>query len=802
MKTSGYHLFGFLSLFLLVVPAHAQSGYGQAVAVGDGDILVGESANRMSSGVVYVYRRDGSGRWTETAQVTASDATAGDRFGQAIAVDGQVMMVAAAPGGNGVVYVYETDGTGTWREVTRLQAEDGESRSFGAAIALSGGVALIGAPGRGAGGFGFGGGAPPADGPAGAVHVFQRYAGGTWSHQQTIAGEDVASADRFGAAVALDGNRALIGAPGQNRAAGAAYGFSREADGTWRQLAKVTANGLEQRNGFGGTVALQGNTAFVGAPGANGTIGTVFVFAYDGAGGEWRQASQLSPFDGVRRYQFGSSIAFTGSEVWVGAPGAAGGGRVYRFRRDPAGDWMGSIKLASRQTEGRDGFSGTLAVHGKIAVAGAPGDDFGAGTAIVFEQDAGGATWSEQAKIFSDVKGIDPVLGDQADCDEGNAHVFGCSDVDLVSFLPVHAIGGERGVRTNDVWGWTDAQTGKEYAIVGMSNAASFVDISDVFNPVYLGKLPLHEGARPSTWRDMKVYKDHAFIVSDGAGDHGMQVFDLTQLRDVRDGPVVFEETAHYDGIHSAHNIVINEATGYAYSVGSSAGGETCGGGLHMINIEDPRNPRFAGCFADPTTGRASTGYSHDAQCVIYEGPDREHQGKEICMGANETALSIADVTDKKNPVALSQATYPNVGYSHQGWFSEDQRYFYMNDELDELQRNFVGTRTLIWDVTDLDDPVLAKEYLSENTASDHNLYVRGDFMYQSNYNSGFRVFNIRDRENPVPVGFLDTVPYGEDGPGMGGSWSNYPFFESGVILVTSGNEGLFLVKRKSPEIL
>ncbi len=73
--------------------------------------------------------------------------------------------------------------------------------------------------------------------------------------------------------------------------------------------------------------------------------------------------------------------------------------------------------------------------------------------------------------------------------------------------------------------------------------------------------------------------------------------------------------------------------------------------------------------------------------------------------------------------------------------------------------------------------------------------------MYQSNYQSGFRVFNITDPENPVPVGFLDTVPYGEDEPGMGGSWSNYPFFQSGLIIVTSGNEGLFLVKRRRPEI-
>lgn len=795
MKKRGYHLFGFLFLFLVTVtPTQAQRGYGRVVAVGDGEVLVGEPANQMSPGVVYVYRRDGAGNWTESAQLMASDATAGDRFGQAIALRDQVMMVGAAPqeSGIGVVYVYEKAGSGTWREVARLQPSDGGKDSgFGTAIVLGGrgDVAMIGSPTQ--------------NDRAGAVYVFRRDTGGGWSQEQKLTGSDVQSGDRFGGAVAVDGDKALIGAPGQDTSTGAVYAFRRDADGSWRQLSKVTGNGLEQRSDFGATVALEGNSAFIGAPGANGSVGTVFAFGYDGVTGAWSQNSRLSPFDGERRYRFGSSIAFTGSETWIGAPGATGGGRVYRFRRDPvSSDWMGSIKLASRQVEGRDGFSGGLAVRGQIAVAGAPGDDFGAGTAIVFEQDAGGGTWSEQAKIFSEIKGIEPVVGDQADCEEGSAHVFDCSEINLVSFLPVHAIGGDRGVRTNDIWGWTDPETGKEYALVGLSNAASFVDISDPFNPVYVGKLPLPEGARPSVWRDIKVYKDHAFIVSDGAGNHGMQVFDLTQLRDVRNSPVVFEETAHYDGIHSAHNIVINGETGFAYSVGSSAGGETCGGGLHMINIQDPTNPTFAGCFSDPATGRRNTGYSHDAQCVIYRGPDREHRGKEICLGANETALSIADVTDKDNPVALARASYPNVGYAHQGWLTEDHKYFYMNDELDELQRNFVGTRTLIWDVTDLDDPLLVKEYLSENPATDHNLYIRGDFMYQSNYNSGFRLFNIRDRENPVPVGFLDTVPYGEDGPGMGGSWSNYPFFASGVIIVTSGNEGLFLVKRKRPEII
>ncbi|MDH3225080.1 MAG: choice-of-anchor B family protein, partial [Gemmatimonadota bacterium] len=188
--------------------------------------------------------------------------------------------------------------------------------------------------------------------------------------------------------------------------------------------------------------------------------------------------------------------------------------------------------------------------------------------------------------------------------------------------------------------------------------------------------------------------------------------------------------------------------------------------------------------------------YTHDAQCVVYDGPDEEHRGKEICFGANETALSIADVSDKENTVPLSMASYPNVGYSHQGWLTEDHTFFYMNDELDELQGTVPSTRTLIWDVTDLDDPILVREFQAENRASDHNLYIRGNLMYQSNYQSGLRVFDITDYGNPQEVAFFDTVP-GEDLPGMGGSWSNYPFFASGLIIVTSGNEGLFVVRKR-----
>ena len=262
-----------------------------------------------------------------------------------------------------------------------------------------------------------------------------------------------------------------------------------------------------------------------------------------------------------------------------------------------------------------------------------------------------------------------------------------------------------------------------------------------------------------------------------------------------------FEETAHYDQIASAHNIVINESTGFAYSVGTSSGGETCGGGLHMIDIRDPRNPMFAGCFSDTETGIRGTGYSHDALCIEYHGPDSEHAGREICFGSNENALSIADVTEKESPIKLSSASYPNVGYAHQGWVTEDHRYFYMDDEGDEFQNEWSGTRTLIWDITDLDDPVLVKEHFGETFTSDHNLYIKGDYVYQSNYVSGLRILDISDPENPKEVGFFDTVPWSEE-PGFDGSWSNYPFFESGTIVVASMKEGVFFLKKRQPELV
>ena len=393
------------------------------------------------------------------------------------------------------------------------------------------------------------------------------------------------------------------------------------------------------------------------------------------------------------------------------------------------------------------------------------------------------------------------ITGRKVACQQGLADGFPCQEIGLLSFTSITSLLGGLNVSartTNDIWGWEDPETGVEYALVGMNSGTSFVDISDGLNPRVVGFLPT--ATNNSTWRDIKVYEDHAFIVADASGLHGMQIFDLTELRAATGDPIIFSEVAHYDEFGAAHNIVINEESGFAYAVGIGFGGTTCGGGLHMINIQDPLSPVFAGCYADTTTGRRGTGYSHDAQCVIYNGPDVEHQGKEVCFGANETALNIADVTDKDNPVRLASADYPSVAYAHQGWLTEDHRYFYLDDELDEPGL-FSNTRTIIWDVQDLDDPVVANFYFAETNSRDHNQYVRGDFLFQSNYTSGLRILDISNPVNPVEVAFFDVLPL-DSGSAFNGSWSNYPYFSSGKIVATSIDEGLFILEPALADLL
>ena len=378
-------------------------------------------------------------------------------------------------------------------------------------------------------------------------------------------------------------------------------------------------------------------------------------------------------------------------------------------------------------------------------------------------------------------------------CENGSADGYPCDRVDLLSQLSPRELGAADSILLNDVWGWTDTRTGGEYALVGLMDGVAFVDVTEPHLPRYLGSLAATPGSRTTIWRDMKVFRDHAFVVAGGAGTHGMQVFDLRQLREVTE-PREFTPSALYNGVEASINLAINEETGFAYLLGSS-GGETCGRGAHIVDIGEPLAPEFAGCFAHRGTGRELTGTTHDAQCVLYHGPDEAYRGREICLSANETAISVADLTDKRNPNPIAIAHYPFLGYAHQGWLTEDHRYFYSSDELDEIAGLVEGQRTLIWDVSDLDDPIMVKEYLVPAGGPEHNLYVHGDRLYITDKRAGVRVLDIGDPVNPVEAGHFDATSRGAAKSGFVGAWSVYPFFESGSVLVSSRSGGLFVVR-------
>jgi len=790
-----------LALLFIPVGARAQSaaagpslasplpgvGFGGSVLVMGEEIVAGDGSGFLREGRVYVFGPSSEGRWTERMVLTAPDPRPSDGFGSSLFDDGGILLVSAPQqeGGRGAVYRFRQDSAGRWQLLDRILGPDtGPSDTFGYAMATEDGWLFIGAPGASEG--------------RGRVYLFRREGGG-WIAAGSLTGEGRQPRDGFGSALAASAGFLLVGVPGHAGRTGAVEVYHLDTTlGEWGFLEALPATGTGRSSAFGTRLVAGPRRVVASAPGFGLYGPAAYVFDLAPSGDRWIQRSRLVAFDGMPQDGFGSALALDGESIWVGSPQSEGTrGAAYLFRAE--GDrWLGSTRIEAAGFQVRDRFGGSVAARDGLIAIGAMGVDQATGAISVLSEIATGE-WREEATLVSEPEALATLVGAPLQCTGGRVAFFACAGVELLSFLSVPDLGGGRGIRLNDVWGWQDLERGRDIAIVGRTDGVSFVDVTDPTRPVVLGEMLRTAGSPVATWRDMKVYRDHVYVVADASQRHGMQVFDLRRLRAWDGSFTTWEPDLTYDGIASAHNIVINEETGFAYAVGANGGGYSCGGGLHMIDIREPLRPTFAGCFSDALTGRASTGYTHDAQCVVYRGPDPRHQDREICFGANETSLSIADVTDKENPVALSRAGYPNVGYSHQGWLTEDQHYFYMNDELDEIQGLTEFTRTIIWDVSVLDDPQVAGEYFSPVRASDHNLYIVGQRMYQSNYTSGLRIIDIADPLQPVEIGYLDTAPFDAPTPGFEGSWSNYPFFPDGKIVVTSIREGLFLVRPTPP---
>lgn len=387
------------------------------------------------------------------------------------------------------------------------------------------------------------------------------------------------------------------------------------------------------------------------------------------------------------------------------------------------------------------------------------------------------------------------------------SNTFRCNNADLYSFLSHSDLGSKDGEGSSS-WGWT-SDDGREFVAVGQADGTAFVEITAEGQLVYLGRLPQY--SVPSIWREIRVFKNYAIIGSEAVG-HGIQIFDLTKLLDIDPAsPVVFDAkkdlTGHFSDlpVGRTHNVVVNEERNYVVSVGAAPRDSACRSGLIFIDLTDPSDPWSPGCAP-------GDGYVHDAQCLVYRGPDKRYEGREICYGYNEDTLTIYDVEDKNSTNIISRTSYAGASYTHQGWVLDvnNQEFLVLDDELDEA--NAVGPGadgypvTYIWDIRDLKKPKQTGIYKAKTKSIDHNHYVVDGLIYQSHYGAGLRVLDAtsipRDPTGAsiCEVAHFDIYPEddGEVGGGIVefvGSWSSYAFFKSGYVFINTIERGVWVVK-------
>lgn len=347
------------------------------------------------------------------------------------------------------------------------------------------------------------------------------------------------------------------------------------------------------------------------------------------------------------------------------------------------------------------------------------------------------------------------------------AHAQTANNTALIKRVTLSTFGSDSG---NDCWGYV-SPSGREYAIMGCNNLIAFVEITNPANPVILETIP-HTS---STWGDIKVYGHHAYAVTEASGT-GIQVVDMS---DIDNGNVTLVRTIASPG--RTHNLALDTTSGFLYTCGSRNGTGT----TMCFSLANPSNPVQVG------PASMTERYQHDGQAVTYtSGP---LAGKQLWFGCSEDrGVDIYDFTDKNNPVLIKTVVYPDMGYCHQGWLSEDRKYFYVDDEFDEGQLG-VTTRSLIFNVEDPYNATFVDSFSTGVNATDHNQYVTDGFTFQANYRSGLRIFDLQNPESPVQVGWYDTYPT-SNGSAMDGAWSCYPFFPSGNVIISDIQGGLYII--------
>jgi hypothetical protein len=329
----------------------------------------------------------GAGTWQQGQKLLASDGAANDWFGITISMSGDYAIVGAYYDDDkgiesGSAYIFKWNGTG-WSQQQKLLASDGAAGdNFGMSVSISGDYAIIGAS--------------VDDNYKGAAYIF-RWDGASWSEQQKLLASDGAADDGFGWSVSIDGDRAVVGAYGDDLYKGSSYIFKR--DGTsWVQQQKLVASDGAAFDEFGTNVSVSGDYAIVGAYGNNNYKGSAYVFKWDGV--SWAEQQKLVASDGAMGDYFGKSVSISGDYAILGAHyDDSAKGSAYVFKRDGT-SWSEQQKLIALDGAGGDAFGMSVCINGDHAIVGACYDDdmgTSSGSTYVFKRN--GTSWSEQQKL-------------------------------------------------------------------------------------------------------------------------------------------------------------------------------------------------------------------------------------------------------------------------------------------------------------------------------------------------------------------------------------------------------------------
>lgn len=398
----------------------------------------------------------------------------------------------------------------------------------------------------------------------------------------------------------------------------------------------------------------------------------------------------------------------------------------------------------------------------------------------------------------------------QQDCVAGMAGIFPCRGIDFLGSVALNQFvaGGMTATASSNLWGHVDLNTGREYALIGVDVGTGVVDVTDPVNPVVIGTVP---GIR-SIWREVKVYQffnseqkrwnAYAYISSEAAGQ-GLQVIDLNRLGDATPSVALATTiTSDFDRSHTVYvknvnyttNTALTDKTAILYMNGTNR----TSGVFRAFSLTNPAAPALIG---PPAT---NTRYTHDSTSVIItDGRTSQcaagHNPCEVLFDFNgsfsptQNRLNIWDVTDPANPVRISSTPYPGSGYTHSGWYSDDARYLFIQDEIDE-QTFGHNTRVRTLDISNLQAPFVSTTWNGPTAAIDHNGYMVGTSYYMSNYRRGL---TILDATNPNALrerSFFDTFP-GSDSAEFSGAWGVYPFLASGNLLISDIQRGLIIVR-------